>query len=86
MSRIELNINPQILRWAREESGYDPPEIADKVDVATDRYNLWENDGKNIPLGILKIIAKAYKWQLAVFLLPEVPHKVLKPIEFPNLS
>ena len=86
MSRIELNINPQVLRWAREEAGYDPTEIADKVDVATDRYKLWEKEGKNIPLGKLKTIANSYKRQLAVFLLPEVPQKVIKPKDYRNLG
>jgi hypothetical protein len=73
MSRVEININPQILRWAREEAGFDPVEIAGKVDIAAERYNLWEKEGKNSPLGKLKSIATSYKRQLAVFLLPTVP-------------
>lgn len=86
MSRIEMNINPQVLRWAREEAGYDPSEIAEKVDVDTDRYRLWEREGKNIPLGKLKSIAGTYKRQLAVFLLPEAPAKIQKPKDYRNLS
>lgn len=86
MNRVEININPQILRWAREESGYDPLEIADKVDIASDRYKLWEKEGKNIPLGKLKLLANAYKRQLAVFLLPTVPEKISKPKDFRNLN
>jgi len=30
MNRVEININPQILRWAREEAGFDLDEIAGK--------------------------------------------------------
>jgi transcriptional regulator with XRE-family HTH domain len=86
MNRVEININPQILRWAREEAGYDPSEIADKVNIATDRYKLWEKEGKNIPLGKLKILANSYKRQLAVFLLPTVPDKIAKPKDYRNLS
>jgi len=86
MTRVELNINPQILRWAREEAGYDASEIAKKVDIATERYKHWEEDGKNIPLGKLKLIANSYKRQLAVFLLPFVPKKTEKPNDFRNLS
>jgi len=86
MNRVEININPQILRWAREEAGFDPIEIADKVDVATERYKIWEKDGKNIPLGKLKIIATSYKRQLAVFLLPTVPKKTSKPKDYRYLS
>jgi Zn-dependent peptidase ImmA (M78 family) len=86
MSKVELNINPEILRWAREEAGFDPTEIAGKVDIAIERYKLWEKEGKNIPLGKLKIIANSYKRQLAVFLLPTAPNKISKPKDFRNLS
>jgi len=86
MSRVEININPQVLCWAREEAGYSPSEIAVKVDVDSERYKLWEKEGKNIPLSKLKTIASAYKRQLAVFLLPSVPDKVTKPKDFRNLS
>lgn len=85
-TNITLNINPQVLRWAREEAGYDPAEIAEKIEVATDRYKLWEKEGKNIPLGKLKTIAGTYKRQLAVFLLPETPSKISKPKDYRNLK
>jgi Zn-dependent peptidase ImmA (M78 family) len=86
LNRVEININPQILCWAREEAGFDTFEIAKKVDVTFDRYILWEKEGKNIPLGKLKTIANAYKRQLAVFLLPTVPARINKPKDFRNLS
>jgi transcriptional regulator with XRE-family HTH domain len=86
MTRVELNINPQVLQWAREEAGYDLSEIAAKVDIDPDRYKLWEKEGKNIPLGKLKILADSYKRQLAVFLLPTVPAKIAKPEDYRNLS
>ena len=86
MNRVELNVNPEILRWAREESGYKVEEIAEKIDVATERYWKWENEGKDIPLGKLKSLASTYKRQLAVFLLPEVPARILKPKDYRNLS
>lgn len=86
MARIEVNINPNVLRWAREEAGFDPSEIANKVDVSTDRYKFWETKGQNIPLGKLKTIANQYKRQLAVFFLPNVPEKIKKPKDFRNLS
>lgn len=86
MNRVEININPLVLRWAREEAGFDLSEIAEKVDIKSDRYKLWEKEGKSIPLGKLKTIANAYKRQLAVFLLPNVPAKINKPKDYRNLS
>lgn len=86
MNRVEININPLVLRWAREEAGFELSEIADRVKVASERYKTWEREGKNIPLGKLKTIANVYKRQLAVFLLPQVPAKVNKPKDYRNLS
>lgn len=86
MSRIEININPQVLRWAREEAGYEVSEISNKMAIGKEKYMLWETKGKNIPLGKLKILANTYKRQLAAFLLPTVPEKTTKPKDFRNLS
>jgi len=85
MSRIDVNINPSMLQWAREEAGYDPSEIAAKVEVPTEKYNTWEQKGEKVPLGKLKNIANYYKRQLAVFFLPEVPKKIVKPKDFRNV-
>jgi len=86
MSQVQININPQILKWAREEAGYDANEIAKKVDIDIDRYILWEKNGTNIPLGKLKNLANSFKRQLAVFLLPTVPEKLIKPNDYRNLN
>lgn len=86
MSQVTININPQVLRWAREEAGYETAEIAGKMNIVPERYLLWENEGKNIPLGKLKLLASTFKRQLAVFLLPEVPAKITIPHDFRNLS
>lgn len=86
MTRFNVNVNPQILKWAREEAGFDIAEIADKVNISTDEYKIWEKQGENIPFGKLKTIAGQYKRQLAVFFLPQVPEKISKPIDFRNLT
>ncbi len=86
MVRINVNINPKVLLWARQEAGYNVDEIAAKLSVNSDRYKKWEAEGKDIPLSKLKNIASYYKRQLAVFFLPEVPDKIKKPKDYRNLS
>lgn len=86
MNRFNVNINPQVLKWAREEAGFDLSEIAKKIDVSVDEYKIWEVEGENIPFAKLKTISGQYKRQLAVFFLPEVPEKISKPIDFRNLA
>ncbi len=86
MARINVNINPNILLWARQEAGYTIDEVAAKLSVNSDRYQKWEKEGKDIPFGKLQNLATYYKRQLAVFFLPNVPTKIKKPKDFRNLS
>jgi Zn-dependent peptidase ImmA (M78 family) len=86
MAQFKVNINPQVLKWAREEAGFDMAEIAVKINISIDEYKIWEKQGENIPFGKLKTIAGQYKRQLAVFFLPQVPEKISKPIDFRNLK
>lgn len=83
---IKIQVKPQVLQWAREEAGYKAEDIAIKLHIPTERYSNWENEGKEIPLGMLKSIANYYKRQLAVFLLPAPPPKLKKPKDFRNLT
>lgn len=84
--RIKIDINPQLLQWAREESGYKTDEIAEKLDIEPEKYIKWEQTGKDIPIGKLKNIAKQYKRQLAIFFLSDPPPKLKLPKDFRNLS
>lgn len=86
MARINVNINPGILLWARQEAGYNIDEVAAKLSVNSDRYKVWEKEGKDIPFGKLQNLANYYKRQIAVFFLPEVPAKIKKPKDYRNLS
>ncbi len=86
MSRINVNINPKVLKWAREEAGFESGEVATKLSVTDSNYESWENKGEQIPLGKLKDLAGYYKRQLAVFFLPEVPEKLKKPKDYRNLK
>ena len=86
MARINVNINPSVLQWARQEAGYNIDEVATKLSINSDRYKLWEEEGKDIPFGKLQNLANYYKRQIAVFFLPEVPAKIKKPKDFRNLS
>ena len=86
MARINININPKILQWTRQEAGYNIEEVAQKLSIDSDRYLNWEKEGKYIPLGKLQNLAIYFKRQLAVFFLPEVPNKIKKPKDFRNLS
>jgi len=83
---MQIKINPNILGWARQEAGCKIDEISQLLDISEDRYRQWEKSGDGIPLSHLRQIAKKYKRQMAIFLLPEVPPKAKKPSDFRNLK
>ncbi len=83
---IKIQINPEVLTWAREEAGYTPENIANKLHIPTERYLRWENSKEEIPLGIMKRIANYYKRQLAVFVLLTPPPRTKKPNDYRNLA
>jgi Zn-dependent peptidase ImmA (M78 family) len=84
--KYTLNINPIILQWAREESGYQIENIIERLDVNLEKYLHWEKTGEEIPFSKLKILANAYKRQIATFFLSEVPPKNKKPKDYRNLE
>ena len=45
MSRLYVNINPKLLKWARDNAGYETKEIANKIDSPLNLYENWERTG-----------------------------------------
>ena len=81
MTRIQVSINPKILRWAREEAGI---EDIKEVEKKAPRYQKWEESEEyvSVPLGQLKEVANLYKRQVVVFMLDEVPESTKKPKDY----
>jgi Zn-dependent peptidase ImmA (M78 family)/transcriptional regulator with XRE-family HTH domain len=82
----KLKINPELLRWAREECGYSPAEIASRIRVDQEQYLLWENAGTGLSLHNLTALSEVCKRQIAFFFLPNIPAKTKKPTDFRNLE
>jgi Zn-dependent peptidase ImmA (M78 family) len=82
---MKARINPRVLRWAREELGLSPQEIASRLDIDEQRYGNWETDGTDIPFGKLKDIARLCERQVAVFFLPAAPTKTKRPTDYRNV-
>ena len=75
MAEYIQGINPTIVRWARERSGYTLQEVAKSLnrDVAT--ISNWES-GAAAPTYIqLEKLADKYKRPVAMFFFPEPPHE-----------
>ena len=75
MAEYIQGINPTIIQWARERSGYTLQEVAKSLnrDVAT--ISNWES-GAAAPTYIqLEKLADKYKRPVAMFFFPEPPHE-----------
>ncbi len=86
MSPSSLRVNPDVLRWAREESGYEVDDIPNTLGVDVEQYREWEEVGTDIPFSVLQRISKTFKRQIAVFFLRDVPRKTPRPTDYRNLS
>lgn len=69
-------INPMILRWARERSGYSLQEVAQKFNKAASVVADWEDEstqGSPTYVQLERLAYELYKRPIATFFLPEQP-------------
>ena len=75
MAEYMEGINPAIIKWARERSGYTLQDIAKsfKKDIATISY--WESGEKAPTYRQLEKLADKFKRPTALFFFPEIPQE-----------
>ena len=75
MAEYMKGINPDIIKWARERSGYTLQDIAEffKKDIAT--ISDWESGEKAPTYVQLERLADKFKRPIALFFFPEVPEE-----------
>jgi Zn-dependent peptidase ImmA (M78 family)/transcriptional regulator with XRE-family HTH domain len=76
MATPRADIDPSLLRWARESIGYSVEEAAEKIKPTggAERLEEWERGEGGPTVAQLRKIAEIYRRPLAVFFLPEPPH------------
>ena len=84
MARINAHINPDVLRWAREERGFALEEAAKKIRVSPEKLAASERGEDKLTFPQLRAAAIAYKRPTAAFYLNETPHRLQIP-EFRRL-
>lgn len=67
------NINPQLLAWARQESGYPENKIAQRLQVKLDRVLAWERGEQHPTVKQLERVAHFLRRPLSLFFLPQPP-------------
>jgi Zn-dependent peptidase ImmA (M78 family)/DNA-binding XRE family transcriptional regulator len=75
---IAAEVNPALLAWAREQSGYQPDAVARRVGVAPDRLAAWESGDRKPTVRQAQVLARVYRRPFGVFFLPQPP--ALRPL------
>jgi len=83
MSRaIEVPVTPSVLRWAIDESGYAPEQVADAAGVNFSELERWLSGQSKPTLTSARKLATKLHRPLAAFLLPERPERDQVKVEF----
>ena len=71
MKSITVKVNPEVLKWLRESSGWGIEELCKRMNLSTDTLLEFESGKKQPTLSELKEMSKLFKRPLASFLLSE---------------
>jgi Zn-dependent peptidase ImmA (M78 family)/DNA-binding XRE family transcriptional regulator len=71
--RIEAEINPQLLVWARKSVGMATSGVAKKLKTSEQKISDWERGIIKPSIPQLRKLARLYKRPIAIFFLPEPP-------------
>lgn len=80
MAKEFPDVNPHILRWARERAGYSIADVADKLSVSLGRVEGWERGDIALTFGRLDALANLYKRPSILFYLPKPPDEREVPL------
>ena len=70
---LPIPINPSVLAWARNESGYPVDRVAERLQVKPERVEAWERGDRPPTLRQVQELARFFHRPLNVFFLPSPP-------------
>lgn len=73
MTYPRADIEPDLLKWAREKAGFDTVAAAKKISVKEERLISWEEGGNKPTINQLRKAANVYKVPVSVLYLAERP-------------
>ncbi len=80
-----LPINPQLLSWARQESGFELFRVAKRLNVKLERLEAWEAGERQPTLRQVEQLAHFFHRPLSIFFLPRPPELVPLAAEYRRL-
>lgn len=68
-----ITVNPTLLAWAREESGYGLDRVAKRLRVKEERVSAWEKGERQPTIRQVEALARFFHRPLGVFFMPRPP-------------
>ncbi len=85
VSHIQALITPAVLKWAREQAGYDKTVAAECIGVTSEALDHWEAGTDHPSLAQARKAAQVYRRPLAVFYVSKPPLDFATPRDFRRL-
>ncbi len=79
---FHVEVEPEVLVWARETIGLSRTDIAKRFNVTEDLVSGWESGESKPTIKTLEELAKVYKRPLAAFFLPTAPVELPLPSDY----
>ena len=79
--RLQITLQPAVLKWARERARIDAEQLADKMQVKPERVLAWERDGR-ISIAQADKLAQRTHTALGLLYLTEPPKDLLPIPDF----
>jgi len=80
-----VDVNPAVLRWARESAGYGVPEVAKRSGISAKMLQAWESGKPRPSWPKLCTLAKLYKRPVTSLLLRAAPEEAPLPTDYRTL-
>jgi len=82
---LPMPINPSVLTWARQESGYPVARVADRLHVKHERVAEWEQGARPPTLRQVEELARFFHRPLSIFFQPSPPSVPVLAAEYRRL-
>ena len=84
-SSQNISINPELLSWARQESGFELFRVAKRLNVTPEKIEAWETGERQPTMRQVENLARFFHRPLSVFFLPEPPELTPLSAEYRRL-
>ncbi|WP_169336400.1 helix-turn-helix domain-containing protein [Archaeoglobus sulfaticallidus] len=81
VDEIAVRLNPDVLKWLREISGYSIEEVAEKLKIEVEKLELIEEGKLGPTFTLIRDLSKIYKVPVAAFFLPK-PREIPMPKDY----